>query len=104
MPDLFPDDLQARATYRRRDSACGLGAALGGELTEPERGGRLWECVVTDTINGFRWIEVLAPRVPHDVEIEPEEIEELVERKACSLPRETRLDDLVELSPLRVER
>jgi len=88
---------------RGRLSGCRVGAALGQELTEPDRDGRLWECVITDTINGFHMIEVLAPGVPHDAKISAQRVEALVERRACDFQRDSQLKDLVEASPIRVE-
>jgi hypothetical protein len=64
------DDLLERATYRRRTSPCGVGAALGPEITEPGRDGRRWECLITDTVRGHRMILVDAPRLPHDTQLD----------------------------------
>lgn len=103
IPDvLTDDDLKARASYRRRTTDCGIGAALGRELKEPDRDGRRWECVVTDSRN-FRTIEVLAARVPHDAPILAEQVESLVEDRACIHPLEVRLESLALASPLLVE-
>lgn len=99
---LTDDDLKTRAAYRRLSSDCGIGAALSRELTEPDRDGRRWECVITDS-REYRTIEVLAARVGHDAPIEPEAVERLIEDRACGFPLGVRLDSLADASPLRVE-
>jgi hypothetical protein len=96
-------ELQDRATYRRAHSDYGIGAAFERDMTEPGRDGRKFLCVVTDTKNGFGRIEVLAPRVPHGREVDPETIEEFVEKRAGSFAIESRMQDLLAASPLRIE-
>ncbi len=96
-------DLQLRATHRRTHSPCGIGAALEADITEPDRDGRRFRLFVTDTIHGFDQILVDAPRVWHDTPVESETIEEFVESEAGRFPIESRMRDLVEASPLRIE-
>lgn len=100
---LAPDELKERATHRRKHSPCGIGAAFEADITEPDRDGRLFSVVVTDTIHGVGRVEVGAPRVAHDREIETEAIEEFVEQEAGRFPLETRMRDLLAASPLRIE-
>jgi hypothetical protein len=97
-------ELQLRATYRGRVSDYGIGAALDHEITEPDRDGRCWLCVVTDAMNGFRWVEPRIVRLGRGVPVEPEAIERAVERRAGSFRVETRLDDLADASPLWLRR
>ena len=96
-------DLQLRATHRRRHSPCGIGAAFEADITEADRDGRRFEVLVTDTMHGFERVAVDAPRVPHDTPIEPETIEEFVESEAGRFAIESRIEDLVAHSPLRIE-
>jgi hypothetical protein len=103
MRRLIEDELHERATYRRRDSKYGIGAACGREITATDQDGRSWLCAITDTMNGVRWVQVDAPRVPHDWQIEPERIELFVENKAGNFARGSRLDDMAEASPFRIE-
>jgi hypothetical protein len=96
-------ELQQRAVYRRAASLYGIGAALDGELSQRGQTGRTWLCAATDTVNGFRWVEVDAPSASHGLPIDPEFIERFVEREAGRFAIETRLDDLAGASPLRIE-
>lgn len=96
-------DMELRATHRRRESPCGIGAAFEADVTEADRDGRRFSLVVTDTMNGFGQVEVHAPRVQHDTEVKTLKLEELVEMEAGSFPVESRMSDLIEASPLTIE-
>jgi hypothetical protein len=96
-------EITERAAYRRASSLYGIGAALDRELTEREQAGRVWLCAITDGTNGVRWIEVEAPHLPPDHPMAADVIESHVEREAGRFAIETRLEDLAEASPLRIE-
>jgi len=96
-------DLRRRAFNRQASSLYGVGAALDGELGRRGETGRTWLCVATDAVAGFRWIEVDAPRASDGVPVDPDFIERFVEREAGRFPIKTRLDDLANASPLRIE-
>jgi hypothetical protein len=102
MRRLIRRDLEQRATDRQASSLYGIGAAVDRELTG-RQAGRTWICAATDAVNGFRWIEVDAPRATQQAQVEPEFIERFVEREVGRFSIETRLDDLAQASPLSIE-
>ena len=102
MRRLIRRDLERRATDRQVSSLYGIGAAVDRELAGGQAG-RTWICAATDTVNGFRWIEVDAPGASQQPQVDPEFIERFVEREAGRFAIETRLDDLASASPLRIE-
>jgi len=88
-------ELQERATYRRAKSPFGIGAALDRDVTEPDRDGRVWRVVITDTVRGFASIRVLSPAPECDAVRDAEEIEAAVERLSGRYPLRERLACLV---------
>ena len=98
-----PDDAVEWAAERRKSSDTGIGAAVLRDTTPQDMDGRSIEVVVSDTKSPPGQIEVHAPRVEHDRDIVPETIEDFVEAEAGRFDFDSRLGDLIENSPLRIE-
>jgi hypothetical protein len=94
-------DLIALALEKfKRGAPYGVAAVLDRDITEPDRDGVLWRLLVTDG-STHRWVTagITRTRGGYHGMAPPADLEDEVEHKAGSYPRETRLADLAADSP-----
>jgi hypothetical protein len=104
LTDYMPTEpqLMRRAAHRLDPDGTGIGAAFQREVSEgPDA--RRFLCAVTDG-RDWGWVEIEFPCMDHRIEIDPEAIEQALERLAGDFPVEARLDCLVHEAPHRVSR
>ena len=85
-------ELLERATFRRRKSPFGVGAAFDRDCTRPDRDeARHWRFLITDTMTGFAYVEFVATRIGYGTSLLVEPLEDAVEELSGSYPHECRL-------------
>jgi hypothetical protein len=110
MPDRFSDrspdhpsedELRAHAAFQAERSASGIGAAV----ARSDYDGRehFWECLLTDG-QDWQFIRVLGVDLSPSPDVSSEDIEQGIERFAATLPESSRLQALLDASPLHVDR
>ncbi len=93
-----------RAAHRRKESDYGIGAAIEADVTEPGRDGRLLRVLLTDTVTGAGYAEVVLPRVTDPLDEEGRErVETAVEALAGAFPSEARLAAMVERGTFSID-
>ncbi len=102
-PEHFPDALpvrayKERARYRQLRGRHGIGVIVERAVIQNERG-RRWECVATDG-QRFRYLDAVLPDVPPFTGIPTGAVEAVVEERAGDYPERSRLQALVNASPI----
>jgi hypothetical protein len=87
--------------FRVRAGDTGIGAAVVTARYESER--RCWDCIVGD-LDEWHYVQVIGIDLGPFTAVPPEDIEDGVERFGAALPREDRLHQLINFSPLHVDR
>lgn len=87
--------------FRARCNDTGIGAAV--VTAKYQTGHRRWDCIVGD---GDKWhyVQVIGVDLGPFAGLPPEDIEDGIERFAASLPAEDRLHQLINFSPLHIDR
>jgi hypothetical protein len=89
------------AEFRLRDSPSAIGAAVTRSYFED--GTQCWECLVTD---GERWhyVMVLGSDIGPFPDIEPETVEDVIERFAAEFPEGARWQAVLDANPMHIDR
>jgi hypothetical protein len=102
-PEHFPDALpvaeyRERARYRQLRGRHGIGVIVERAVMQNERG-REWSCVATDG-QRFRYLDAVLPDVSPFAGIPTQAVEAAVEKRAGDYPDRSRLQALVNASPI----
>ena len=87
--------------FRARQSGTGIGAAV--VEAKYQEGHRIWDCIAGDP-DEWHYLRVFGLDLGMFTSMPPEDIEDGVERFAAALPPEDRLHQLINFSPLHVNR
>jgi hypothetical protein len=87
--------------FRARCSGAGIGAAVVIAKCEAEH--RIWDCIAGDS-DEWHYLSVIGVDLGPFAAVPPEDIEDGIERFAATLPAEDRLHQLINFSPLHVDR
>jgi hypothetical protein len=87
--------------FRARGSGAGVGAAV--VTAKYEAGHRSWDCIAGDP-GEWHYLSVIGVDLGPFTALPPEDIEEGIERFAATLPAEDRLHQLINFSPLHIDR
>jgi hypothetical protein len=104
-PEHFPDalpvaDYRERARYRQLRGRHGIGVVVERAVIE-DGPGRRWGCVATDG-KRFRYFEAMLPDVSPFAGIPTPAVEAVVEERAGEYPERSRLQALVNASPIEL--
>ena len=102
-PEHFPDalssaDYRERARYQQLRGRHGIGVVVERAVIDDEPG-RRWECIATDG-KAFRYIDGVLPDVSHYAGIPTAAVEAVLEQRAGDYPKHSRLQSLVNASPI----
>lgn len=87
--------------FRARCSDTGIGSAV---VTSRYEGGyRSWDCVAGDA-DVWHYVRVIGVDLGPFAGLPPEDLEDGIERFAATLPAEDRLHQLINFSPLHIDR
>jgi hypothetical protein len=87
--------------FRAHCSGTGIGAAV--VTAKYKEGHRSWDCIVGDP-DEWHYVRVIGVDMGPFTGLPPNEIEDGIERFAASLPADDRLHQLINFSPLHVDR
>jgi hypothetical protein len=87
--------------FRARSSHIRIGAAV--VTARYEGGHRSWNCIAGDP-DEWHYLQVIGVDLGPFTGLPPEDIEDGIERFAATLPAEDRLHQLINFSPLHVDR
>jgi hypothetical protein len=87
--------------FRARCSDTGIGAAVVTARHEAEH--RSWDCIAGDP-DVWHYLRVIGVDLGPFTGLPPEDIEDGIERFAATLPAEDRLHQLINFSPLHIDR
>lgn len=87
--------------FRARFSDSGIGAAV--VTARYEAGHRSWDCIAGDT-DEWHYVRVIGVDLGPFAGLPPEDIEDGTERFAATLSAEDRLHQLINFSPLHIDR
>jgi hypothetical protein len=87
--------------FRARCSDTGIGAAV--VTAKYEARHRSWDCIVGDA-EKWHYVEVIGVDLGPFAGLPPEDIENAIERFAATVPAEDRLHQLINFSPLHIDR
>ena len=87
--------------FRARRSETGIGAAV--VTAGYQAGHRSWDCIAGDP-DEWRYLQVIGIDLGPFAGLPPEDIEHGIERFGATLPAEGRLHQLINLSPLHIDR
>jgi hypothetical protein len=101
IPSPPTEAFRAHAEFRARESPSGVGAAV--TTSSFKDGVHRFDCIVTD---GAEWhyIRVLGPDLGPFPDLAPEDVEAAVERFAAGLPAPGRVRQLLDATPLHIDR
>lgn len=91
----------SHAYFHARENATGVGAAVVRSLFDDA--GHVWECIVTDG-HQWRYVRVVGPDLGPFPNLSGEDIEEGIQRFAATLPPTSRIQRIINASPLHVDR
>ena len=87
--------------FRARCSDSGIGAAV--VIATYGVGHRSWDCIAGD-VDEWHYLRVIGLDLGPFVGLPPEDIEDGIERFGATLPAEDRLHQLINFSPLHIDR
>ncbi len=87
--------------FRARLGDTGIGAAV--VTAKYEAGHRSWDCIAGDPAE-WHYLQVIGVDLGPFAGLPPEDIEDGIERFAATLPAEDRLHQLINFSPLHIDR
>jgi hypothetical protein len=87
--------------FRARVSDAGIGAAV--VTAKYEAGHRSWDCIAGDP-EEWHYVQVIGVDLGPFTGLPPEDIEDGIERFAATLPATARLHQLINFSPLHIDR
>jgi hypothetical protein len=87
--------------FRVRYGDTGIGAAVVTARYEGEQ--RCWDCIVGD-LDEWHYVQVIGIDLGPFTAVPPEDIEDGIERFGAALPAADRLHQLINFSPLHVDR
>jgi hypothetical protein len=87
--------------FRARYSDAGIGAAV--VTAKYEAGHRSWDCIAGDR-DEWHYLQVIGLDLGPFAGLAPEDIEDGIERFAATLPTGDRLHQLINFSPLHIDR
>jgi hypothetical protein len=87
--------------FRARCSDSGIGAAV--VITKYEVGHRSWDCIAGDA-DEWHYLRVIGVNLGPFAGLPPEDIEDGIERFGATLPAVDRLHQLINFSPLHIDR
>jgi hypothetical protein len=87
--------------FRARCSDSGIGAAV--VIAKYEAGHRSWDCIAGDA-DEWHYLQVIGIDLGPFAGLPPEEIEDGIERFGATLPAADRLHQLINFSPLHIDR
>jgi hypothetical protein len=90
-----------RLAFRARCSDSGLGAVV--VLAKYDAGHRSWDCIAGDP-DAWRYLRVIGVDLGPFAGVPPEDIEDGIERFGATLPAGDRLHQLINYSPLHIDR
>jgi hypothetical protein len=87
--------------FRARFGDTGIGAAV--VTAKYEAGHRIWDCIAGDP-DEWHYLQVIGVDLGPFAGMPPADIEDGIERFAATLPAEDRLHQLINFSPLHIDR
>ena len=87
--------------FRARCSDSGIGAVV--VTAKYEAGHRSWDCIVGDP-DEWHYLQVIGVDLGPFAGLPPEDIEDGIERFGARLPAKDRLHQLINFSPLHIDR
>jgi hypothetical protein len=87
--------------FRARCSGSGLGAAV--VIAMDRAGQRSWDCIAGD-LDEWHYIRVIGVDLGPFAGLPPEDVEDGIERFGATLPADDRLHQLIDFSPLHIDR
>jgi hypothetical protein len=95
------DDLRSHAAFEAKRSPSGIGAAV--VRSGYSNGEHTWECIISD---GEQWhfIQVIGVDIGANAGIATEDVEQGIAAFAATLPAVSRLDALLSVNPLHIDR